>query len=541
MQKARKLLAIFFILTTVQISTPTPVRATTDGLYTRQIAIMVDDVLFNPWGYTTHMAIAHICLHDMAYMLRGTPSQFNIRTPIDDRWDFWIIRGEAYTPTGTEFSPIPSPRFATRSDGGGLFGWEGNGFEAYPEQTLIIGIDGIYEPASSLAIRTVIDIDNTYFMLCDLAQILGLTHVITTEHWHPGSYHDNFVPGVDHMLTTHTPQDLPIQCPTHVAVLMQVAGQWVDAQHFHSDIIDESIVWPAEIVISYHGVNKPMWNTLAPMPPEWTRSLWEWEFFWRYPVSVHPLENGLMEITVVQPAQARPWHSTLEYTQGEFLSQPLDFYNYRIVVDPQIDHTITLYIGDTAHQMIRYRRGWYPMYIAERYTALPSADGGIMLRYIWGRWGIDSRPNTAVKVYRASQPATTHWLENVRDISGTQLHRQVGIAPNDPIVFEFIDNTVQAGRVYYYSLWRMTAEADGEGGYTYSHISLIGNMRVDVDAVLGKPEVATVQELAPILAEVISTVPGDLQVDTSERIWRWPVFVIIAGVALIALALMRRT
>ena len=48
-------------------------------------------------------------------------------------------------------------------------------------------------------------------------------------------------------------------------------------------------------------------------------------------------------------------------------------------------------------------------------------------------------------------------------------------------IFEFIDNAAELGEVYYYSLWRVGEE-------WYSNIAPFGNMRVDVNEVLGEPE-----------------------------------------------------
>ncbi|MCL2378265.1 MAG: hypothetical protein FWC77_03970 [Defluviitaleaceae bacterium] len=515
MRKIQKLIISLLATILVLICIPMTMRATVDGIWSGQFTIQVNGVSFELWGYSTDMAILYLCLYDMAYMLNGTSAQFNIRTPIDDRWDFWIVRGSPYTPTGTEFQPIPM-RHATRADGGGLFSWSRDtGFDYYPEQTLVIGIDGTDEPATSIAIRTIQDIDNTYFMVTDLAAILGFDSLITTENWHPGRYHDDFVEGIDRILTTetHSPAELPVQSPEFTDIMIRISGQWVDTQHFYSPIINEGIVWPPELSISYHGVSEPVTNSVAPVRPEWSRKLWEWEWLWWYPVSIKTLESGLVEITVNQPEQAQAaWSAAveLEYSQEDSLSLPPRFENYRIVVDPREGpiENIMLYINDTAHTMQRLNH-WDT---ATRHTIEPVYGGiGIMFRYIFSRWDIVRGEDVDFRIYRASVPAPADIMRSMRNISfdeigGMELiHHQIGIAPHDRILFEFTDTTVEYGQVYYYSFWQVGSDWRHSitPGSTFSPYSIF--IRVDVNEVLGIPESGNDE---PAAAEPDTTEPN---------------------------------
>ena len=518
MRIIRKLIALTLVTIVVLMCFPITVKATADSVWAGKFTILVDDVSFEPWGYSTDMAILYLCLFDMAYMLNGTSAQFDIRTPIDNRWDFWIIRGETYTPTGTEFQPIPW-RFAARGSYG-FIGWDReSGFDYYPEQTLIIGIDGTEKPVTSIAIRTIQDIDKPYFMVSDLAAILGFDYVITTDMWHPGRYHEDFVEGIDHILTTETrkPALLPVQSPELADILVRISGQWVDREHFYSPIINESVVWPAELSISYHGINKPMTESVAPIRPERTRSLWEWEWLWWYPVSMQTLENDLVALTVNQPEQAQPAWSIafeLEYSQEDFLHLSPRFQNYRIVLGPGQDRieNITLYIGDTPH--IMYRIGLWCG--GSRYTVEPAEGGGIMIRYVFSRWDLQRTEDMDFRIYRSTFP-----IELMRSVRNTRfdelaiepIHSQIGITPDDRIIFEFIDTTIEHGQIYYYSFWRRDND--------WRHNITPGNMfypfevsiRVVVNELLGITE----PEFAESETDVFEVVPFEVvSIDAPE-------------------------
>jgi len=465
----KRLFVKTLVLLVIFACLPIAASATVDGVWSGQYTIEVDGKVYEPWGYRTDMDILYLCLFDMAHMLNGTSAQFGIRPATDNRWDIWIVRGERHTVAGINTEPIPW-RGTARADGGGLFGWnwEDSGFDYYPEQTLIVGIDGVDEPATFIAIRTIQDIDGTYFDIRDLAPLLGFEALIL--HGHAGDP-EGYLRGFDAVFSTgQQPVQLPIQTPEFVDILRRINGQWVDRAHFHSPTIDESIVWPAELTFSYHGLNIPVVQSVSPIHPGWASDLLEWDLMWWYPVAMRTLENGLVELTVTRPEQAQvAWNATATHDQAAFLSLSPRFCSYRIVVDPNknwIDE-LTLYIDDTPHTMIRYRLGWYPQYIAARYHVQPTDDGGIMLRYILDRWALWNHDDIVFRISR----------------NDVLLFSQVGIAAGDRIIFEFIDDTVELGEVYYYSLWC---------GRNNNITPMAGSIRVDVNEVLGvlpEPEV----------------------------------------------------
>jgi len=321
--------ALFFIT-----HSPKPVYATVDAVWSGEFVLRVDGEDYTLWGYSTDIAIHYFCLFDMAYILNGTSAQFDVRRPPSEQWDFWIVRGAPFEGVLQEFADITlfreiPERFATRADGGGLFGWnwEGSGFERYPEQTFVLGIDGETAPATSIAIRTIADIDNVYFMLSELADILGFEHVITTGRWHPGDWHDDFIPGIDRTIST-TNIVLPVlheRPPELVRFLIELSGHWVDLAHFDSEYIDENVVWPVEIAFNYTGMYRPLWNTLSPVRPFWTAEVWEEMRQTLSLVHFNQLSDNVFEFTPIR--------------QDEFPG-------YRVVFQLQNQHisSITLYI-----------------------------------------------------------------------------------------------------------------------------------------------------------------------------------------------------
>ena len=496
MMKIKKLAFGILVAFVITLCLPVATRATTDSVWSGQFTVYVNDARFELWGYSTDVAIYYFCLFDMAYMLNGTPAQFNIRTPLDARWDYWIVRGEPFTPTGREFQPIPE-RWATRADGGGLFGWDGedSGFDYYPEQTLVVGIDGEGEPLTSLAIYTIQDVDNTYFMASSLASLLGLDYIITTNRWHAGDLHDNYVTGVDLMLTTgvQPPAVIPIQPPELARMLVRISGQWVDAAHFYSPTIDESVIWPAEISISTHGIRLPVTQSLVPIIPEWTVSSWEWEWLWWYPVAMRNLERGIVELMVTQPQAQPAWSATIEHSQEDMLASAPSLQDYRIIVDPRQEpvNSIILYIGDIPHTMRRVCT-WDS---AARYHVQPAEEGGIKLNYVLPRWTFRSFSEREFRVYRSAAPITQRGFTtdtNFIQLNMELMHTQRGISQYDRIIFEFIDHTAENGQVYYYSLWRMGEE--WHENVTPGGESHVGSMRVVVDDMLG---IAEVEDIGP--------------------------------------------
>jgi len=477
MKKARILTA--YVLIAIMLFLPITVRATGETLRATQAGIMINGEMFEPWGFLTEARL-YLCLFDIAYLLNGTSAQFNIRTPIDDRWDFWIVRGEAYTPTGTEFQPMENIDY-----------W---GYYAVSSlvQSAVIGIDGEGEPAISLVVSTIQDNGGIYFEMPSFASILGFDSIFFHSHYFFCSVHgfywcycsweiddDLWWPEINAAFNTETraPLPLPVQPVELLHLLRRISGLWVDRAHFYSPIIDESTVLPAELRITTNGINKPISDSVAPMRPDWSSRTAAWEHQWWYPVSMHTLENGLVELTVNQPEQAQLlWNATwLQYSQddqADFLNRPPQFYNHRIVVDPreeQID-SFTLYIGDTPH--IMYRRdytleefGSIQYRVADfRYQVLPVEDGGIMLRYLFGPWSLSHHfEEREFRIYRSHAPIEHDRPHRVPhsdfiDFDMELLFSQREIDPTDRIVFEFVDLTAQLGNVYYYTLWNMHAD-----------------------------------------------------------------------------------
>jgi len=409
---------------------PKLVYATVDSVWSGEFVLRVDGTDYKLWGYSTDMAIHYFCLFDMAYILNGTPAQFSVRKPPGEQWNFWIIRGAPFEVVGQEFVDIPlfreiPERFATRADGGGLFGWEGDGrgFLQCPEQTFVLGIDGETTPATNIAIRTIADIDNVYFMLSELADILGFEHVITTNRWHPGDSHDDFIPDVDRAIDTSNTV-FPVlreQSPELVRFLIELSGHWVESAFFDSEYIDENVVWPVEIAFDYKGMYRPLLNTLSPIKPIWTVEAWEGMQQTLSPIHYNQLPELVIELTPI--------------CQDEFPE-------YRVVFQLQTERidNITLYIGDTAHQLRRHDDIWID---ASRYTIQALQGGGVLLRYIPRRWFFSNPEEADIRVYR------------ITDGQRELIHRQTGVIENDRIMFEFIDQNPVPGVIHYYEIARM--------------------------------------------------------------------------------------
>jgi hypothetical protein len=419
------IIALFFIM-----CFPKSVNATVDSVWSGEFVLRVDGTDYKLWGYSTDMAIHYFCLFDMAYILNGTPAQFNVRRSPSEQWDFWIVRGAPFGVVGQEFVDIPlfkeiPNRVATRADGGGLFGWEweGSGFLQYPEQTFVLGIDGETTPATSIAIRTIADIDNVYFMLSELADILGFEHVITTSRWHPGDWHNDFISGVDRAINT-TNTVFPVlreQSPELARFLIGLSGHWVESAFFDSEYIDENVVWPVEIAFDYEGMYRPLLNTLSPIRPLWTIETWEEMRQTLSPVHSKQLSEFVIELTPI--------------CQDEFPE-------YRVVFQLQAESidNITLYIGDTSYQLRRHYDIWMD---TSRYTIQVMQDGGVLLRYIPRRWFFSDPKEADIRVYRVT--------EGQREL----IHKQIGVTENDRILFEFIDQNPIPGAIHYYEIIRM--------------------------------------------------------------------------------------
>jgi len=482
MIKAKKLLSIALITIIISISLPTTISAAVD-VTSGQFTVLVDGIYFEPWGYTTAQEMLYLCLLDIAYMLNGTPAQFNILTPSDDRWDYWIVRGEPFTPTGIEFQPFTSTRRLTTV------------FRNHPVQALVVGIDGNSEPSASVAINAIQIADNTYFTVRELAPLLGIVYLggfLRHRHiWYAG-YADYFEEA-DLILATGAlhPAVVAPNSPEFLRLSPRILGHWVDTAHFDSAIIDESVAWPLEFYISVHGINKPASWSVAPLGrPDFTHSIWE--RYWWHPVSVRNLENGLVELATVQPYAQPAWDSPFIFyaEDAELLYDLPSLQHYRIIVDTTARsiNSITVYINDTPHIMRRVGRND----ANTRYQVQSTPDGGIKFSYILCRTH-NNVSNTEIRVYR------THWSlrvgNSVTNAAFGQLlleplFVQQGIARYDRIAFEFVDYTVENPRVYYYSIWSVGAERRTNITPIGQNAAIRG-MRVDAGELLGLAEPET--------------------------------------------------
>ena len=428
---------------------PTHTTATTDSISSGRFTIYVDGNTFEPWGYVTDWAVLYLSLNDIAYMLSGTGSQFDIRTPPDERWDFWIVRGEEYTPTGNEFQYVPDRRLWV--DSPFLFGDNyPTGWGYWPMHTLFIGVDGQYEPEATVAIRVVMDESNYYFSVDQLSDLFGFSILFTNDHWGEiGIY----VEGYDYMIETQTrpPAEIPAMTPETARLLSRLHGHWVDREHLFSEEINETVVWPAEFEIRHQGVAEPL-TSVAPQIEGWRSSTWMRARFWAYPVSSRELGNGLVELSIGDSA-IQVWYfqerfsMLIEYYELEVdLHSPAAFSNQRIVFDTATTdaYQLTLYIGENRHIMYRIS---YPHFVEDalnrpRHTASPAACGGITVRYVLHSWAFSGLKGWEILVYRSQ----------IEGELGNPILRQYLYDPYDRLLFEFTDATAERGNVYYYTI-----------------------------------------------------------------------------------------
>ena len=507
------------VLAILIISAYLPVHATVDGIFANKFVILVDGKSFETWGYDTEWAVLHLTLHDMAYMLMGMASQFDIRVPPDERWDFWIVRGGKYTLTGNEFQPIPDERhgwWAVPFLSGDFY----TGCTFYwPMKTLVIGIDGTYEPETTIALRAASDGDNYYFRVHNLAWLLGFELRFTND---PCGGIGEYVEGFDYIISTgtHEPAVLHTQTPEVTRLLSRLFGHWVDREHFFSEEIDESVVWPVEFRISHNGINEAGWHSVAPQLQSRSGDFWEWTQFWSYPVYARELGNGLVELTIGDTARLA-WNVCIICNQEEVISRSSPFYNHRIVVDtnlPKISE-LTLFIGDTSHIMYRaeYRlaHGDFYRLSGVRHTATPTEGGGITLRYILRPGAFYGLVGREIVVMRSP----------MRGISGVIIFRQKLAGPYDRLIFEFTDTTVEPGRVYYYTM-RGLCPVGGQP----RHITPWGvQLRVDTSEILGEAEPEPPEQGTTEPTPVPNTVFEDEteqnasedSEDSPRRLWTW--------------------
>ncbi|MCL2189276.1 MAG: SH3 domain-containing protein [Defluviitaleaceae bacterium] len=177
---------IFLLLVAVLaiIFATMPVFATT-GFHSMVIPYYVNGLRFDVYGYRgdSTVALPALRLMDIAYMLNGTISQFDIVAPPENGiWDVWIKRGAPYTITGEEMRPI-LPRAATFGSYGLLSEAHGTrGFVGNPYPIVTLGFDGEAYPAFTLSLRAVRDIDGYYFSVYELSYWLDF-YLVDFDGW----------------------------------------------------------------------------------------------------------------------------------------------------------------------------------------------------------------------------------------------------------------------------------------------------------------------------------------------------------------------
>jgi len=505
--------AIVAIFIAILIHLPILVLAT-HGFGSGVFTVMVDDNIFELWGFDGDGPVPAFRLEDMAYMFNGTSAQFDIRTPPDDRWDFWIVRGTPYTPQGTELSL----EFENRNASFGSYGFVGGyGFDSDPVGAVIVGIDGHNEPATTIALTVIKDPGGIFFEVSSLVPLLGIA-------WDWSDVNSAW-PYADMLLTTGTavPVQPPIQAPELVDILLRVGGHWVDYAHFYSPVIDESVVWPAAFMISTGGFTD-INVSLAPIRP--------WQGHpWRYPVSMRDLEFGYVELTVDitgQPILSPNFRLNEDDVPPDDIAR---FYNHRIVFDASQERIeeVMYYIGDMQFNMVR--NDWRVRH-AERYTVEPAADGGIALRYVF--WSISSLfiDDREFRIYRSTE----------MDERGELILRRQSLDTYDPILFEFVDTTVEYGQVYYYTFYTVSER----WGHSRVFIPGARQLVVDVNEVLGlppgftgaevedteipEPEVEIYEAEGPEVVETLVVIEPDTTEEphTFARLWIWISVLLVA-------------
>ncbi|MDR0273720.1 MAG: hypothetical protein LBI27_10465, partial [Clostridiales bacterium] len=397
----KKIFAVFFLLTFLFLN-HTNAHATVGPLVS-EVSIVVNGERYELWAVGDDMTLHSFRLNDLAYILNGTPAQFNIREIDDDGIDFWIVRGEAYTPTGEEFLPID----AFYEDGEGDLAWFPGDFHH-----AIIGFDGTDYPETFIARTSYKDDDGFYFSLYGLASALGYSVEWNRLHdfnWEIG--YENYSHFPSFVIRITYPEALPSHTPESLELIFRLDSTWVDVSHYNSLVIDESIVWPLEFRIQWYdnSIVNSSWNSVAPTRNENVDSV-------THPLSVNSLEDGIYELTA--PGQ-------------------------RILVDAnaeEIDELI-YYIDGRRYDMVRRRGDFH----SRRYYAEPADGGGIKLLYIIRRQ-INFSENTQLTVYRST----------TRGQMGTPIYVQDDIIHRDKILYEFTDTTAERGNIYYYTLELMT-------------------------------------------------------------------------------------
>jgi len=158
-------LAIIVVILAAQLDPDIFLDTRGNDIASRLSVLHVNGETFEVWGYNR----SRFSLNDIAYILNDTSAQFNIRYIDDEQWDFWIVRGEQYTPTGDEFKPIPG-----RWIRDGAIEWYGINHPV--NITVAVGFDGEDYPATTVHFSVLNDIDEPRFSLHDLSFWLGFRY-----------------------------------------------------------------------------------------------------------------------------------------------------------------------------------------------------------------------------------------------------------------------------------------------------------------------------------------------------------------------------
>ena len=475
---------LIILIATILFCIPIEIFAT-HGYGSGQGIVIVDGERFDVWGYVGDGPVPAFRLQDIAYMLNGTSAQFDIRPSNDARFDYWIVRGEAYVPTGGEFQPILEDRWVAFGSYG-PFDWYG--FDGEPERTVIVGIDGDDAPYTFAAFSVIQDVDYTYFVLWGLAELLGfeLDWGWDDEIW---SYYQVTTEGV-------TAREIPVHSLDFVDLVLRLSGHWVDEAFVYGEVIDERVVWPAEFMISSQvRFSDNHSNPIVPKLPE----DWRWHTYW-HDVAKSVLEDGAAELT-------------MEGLPG------------RRVVVPNTEaaeiSTVMYYIDDDAFTMMRLDP--WAIWGMERQNVEATDCGAVRLTYLSIRRDTQ-HSDDEFRVYRSE----------IRGELGELIYQRMDVGLRDRLLFEFIDDTVVYGQVYFYTIgfmrdarfsnwlgWELQVEVD-----VYE---LLGLAPFVPHALVSYPleiyEVEFVEEVAVV--EYVETVHYDYVVAQRELFPRWIVWVVV--------------
>ncbi|MCL1864147.1 MAG: SH3 domain-containing protein [Defluviitaleaceae bacterium] len=173
-KEALKSVSVWILAAVFMMSMFATDASATSGFNSQRFYIFVDGLPFEVWGYAGDgVNLFSVSLRDVAYILNGTPAQFDIiEAPYG--WDFWIRWGEPYTVNFTELQWI-SPRNALFGSYGFIPAPGGShpDFGRNPFRRIVLGIDGDETPAITISFTAVADVDGLYFCLYDLSYWLG--------------------------------------------------------------------------------------------------------------------------------------------------------------------------------------------------------------------------------------------------------------------------------------------------------------------------------------------------------------------------------